>query len=115
MPTVVSYKVGVTRSHKPGPVRSLTLKLDKPSDGATGVTLFFFEKELPAFGFLNRSTSTVVVNLPLADFEPTYHILNTEKPVFTHFRIHGDDNKLLSFDVSTSEEPVGEGPVDTSP
>jgi hypothetical protein len=115
MPAVVSYKVGVTRSHKPGPARWLSLKLDSASDGATWATLFFFEKPAPLFGFLNRATSTVVVNLPLADFDPTYNILNTEKPVYIHFRIDGDEHRLLSFDVSTSEEPVGEGPVDTSP
>jgi hypothetical protein len=115
MPAIISYKVGVTRSHKPGPVRWLSLKLESAAEGATGATLFFFEKELPAFGFLNRSTSAVVVNLPIADFEPAYRILNTEKPVFANFRIHGDENRLLSFDLSTSDEPVGEGPVDQSP
>jgi hypothetical protein len=32
-----------------------------------------------------------------------------------HFRVHGDGNRLLSLDVSISEEPIGEGPVDISP
>jgi hypothetical protein len=115
MPAVASYKVGVVRSHKPGPARWLSLKLDGAAEGAKEATLFFFEKEAPNFGFLNRGTGAVVVNLPIADFAPAYDILQTEKPVFAHFRIHGDENRLLSFDLSTSEEPVGEGPVDKSP
>ncbi len=57
----------------------------------------------------------MVANLPAADFEPTYQILNTEKPVYVHYRVHGDENRLLSLDISTSEEPIGEGPVDMSP
>jgi hypothetical protein len=115
MAAVVSYKVGVTRSHKPGPVRWLSLKLESASEGAQAVSLFFYGDDAPALGFLNRDTGMVVANLPIADFEPTYRILNTEKPVFVHFRVHGDGNRLLSLDVSTSEEPIGEGPVDTSP
>jgi hypothetical protein len=115
MAAVVSYKVGVTRSHKPGPVRWLSLKLESAAEGAHSVTLFFYSADVPALGFMNRDTGTVVANLPFVDFEPTYRILNTEKPVFVHFRIHGDGNRLLSLDVSTSEEPIGEGPVDNSP
>ena len=117
MPAIVSYKVGVTRSHKVGPSRWLTLKLESPGDigSVSMVSLFYYEKEPPSLGYLTRENGTVVANLPLSDFAPTYQILNTEKPVFVHFRIHGDENRLLSLDVSTSEEPLGEGPVDTSP
>jgi hypothetical protein len=115
MPAVVSYKVGVTRSHKHGPARWLKLKLEAEAEGAHEVSLFFYEKEPPNLGFLNRERSLLVANLPAPDFAPIYQILNTEKPVFAHYRIHGDENRLLSLDVSTSEEPIGEGPVDHSP
>jgi hypothetical protein len=116
MPAIVSYKVGVTRSHKTGPVRWITLKLDPDSnEGPGSASLFFYEGQPPALGFLNRRTSTAIVNLPLADFGSIYDIVNKEKPVYFYFRIQGPDHHLLSFDVSTSEEPVGEGPVDTSP
>jgi hypothetical protein len=115
MSAIISYKVGVTRSHKPGPSRWLTLKLESVTDGAQTLTLFFYEKEAPALGFLNRETSSLVANLPIADFAPTYDILQTEKPVYAHFRVHSADHRLLNIVISTSEEPVGEGPVDNSP
>jgi hypothetical protein len=114
MSDIISYKVGVTRSHKPGPTRWLTLKLGTPAEGARSAALYFHDKEVPALGYFNRETSSVVINLPSADFEPTYRILNTEKPVFLHLRVQGDEHRLLSFDISTSEEPLGEGPTDRS-
>jgi hypothetical protein len=113
--TVVSYKVGVNRATRPGPVRSLTLKLAETEGGISGVSLFFYEKAPSALGFVNRQTGFVSVNLPLIDFEVMYQVLNTEKPVFVHWRTDPEDEKLASIDLSTSEEPVGEGPVDTSP
>jgi hypothetical protein len=115
MPAIVSYKIGVTRSHNPGPTRWLTLKLEHDNDGAHSVTMFFYEKDTPAFGFLNPETRNLVVNLPALDFDPTSRILQTEKPVYAHYRVHGAEHRLLSIDISTSEEPLGEGPVDRSP
>src|SRR4051794_15174021 len=113
--TITSYKVGANRAARPGPVRCLTLKLAESEGGVSGVALFFHEKPPSALGFVNRQTGFVSVNLPLVDFEPMYQILNTEKPVFVHWRTDPEDEKLASIDVSTSEEPVGEGAVDTSP
>jgi hypothetical protein len=107
MPAVVS--------HKPCPSRWLSLKLETAVQGAQAVSLFFYESQASMLGFLNRDTGFLNVNLPLVDYEPIYNILQTEKPVFAHFRLHGDENRLLSLDVSTSEEPIGEGPVDNSP
>jgi hypothetical protein len=115
MPGVVSYKVGVTRSHKRGPSRWLSVQLEAEAGSVQSVSLFFYEGAVPSLGFLNRETSLLTANLPAADFEPTYQILNTEKPVYVHYRVHGDENRLLSLDISTSEEPIGEGPVDMSP
>jgi hypothetical protein len=114
MSEIISYKVGVTRSHKPGPGRWLTLRLAEPVEGAQTAAMYFHDREVPPLGYLNRESGSVVINLPAADFDPTYRILNTEKPVFLHLRVHGHEHRLLSFDVSTSEEPVGEGPVDRS-
>ena len=115
MAEISSYKVGVTRSHKPGPSRWLTLKLKTPEHGAHSLTLFFYDKEPPSFGYFNKESSCVVVNLPAADFASSYEILKTEKPVFAFFRIDANQHRLLSLDLSTSEEPPGEGPTDTSP
>jgi hypothetical protein len=115
MPVIVSYKVGVTRSQKSGPSRWLSLKFAPSTERAQSMSLFFYEKDAPGMGFHNRETAIVVANLPVSDFEPMYKILNTENPVFAHFRVHSEDDRLLSVDISTSEEPVGEGPVDRSP
>jgi hypothetical protein len=114
MPEVVSYQVGVTRSRRTGAIRWITLKFEPGHESPRSASLYFFEKDKQELGFLNRETGTVVVNLPLADFDPTYRILNTEKPVYFYFRVQGIDHHLLSVDLSTSQEPVGEGPVDAS-
>jgi|tagenome__1003787_1003787.scaffolds.fasta_scaffold20631756_2 hypothetical protein len=113
--TIISYKVGVSRAARPGPVRSLTLQLADGEGAISQVAIFFYEKQPSALGFVNRQTSFVNVNLPLVDFEPMYQVLNIEKPVFVHWRTDPEDERLASIDVSTSEEPVGEGPVDKSP
>lgn len=115
MPAIVSYKVGVIRSHNHGPSRWLTLKLESAAEGAHSIALFYYDRDAPALGFLNRETRNLVVNLPYVDFEPTARILQTEKPVFAHFRVHASDHRLLSIDISTAEEPLGEGLVDQSP
>ncbi len=106
---VRGYKVGVTRSRDTGPVRWLTLELEKPERELKHVSLFFYEKEPEDLGFVNKETGFVVANLPIADYQPMYHIVQTEKPVFVNWRIESGADALLSIDVSTSEEPVGEG------
>jgi hypothetical protein len=115
MSTVISYKVGVSRAVRSGPSRILTVQLAEAEDGVGRVSFFFYEKVPTGLGFVNRQTGFVNVNLPIADFEPMYRVLNTEKPVFVHWRTDPEDDKLASIDLSTSDEPVGEGPVDTSP
>jgi hypothetical protein len=114
MPAIATYRVGLNRSHKVGPTRWLTLTLESAIDGARAITLFFHEKEVSVFGFLNRQTSRLIANLPAADFEPTYAILQTEKPVFAHYRLDVEEDRLLSIEISTSEEPLGEGHMDRS-
>ncbi len=113
--TIISYKVGVSRAARPGPVRALTLQLAAGEGAISQVAIFFYEKPPTGLGFVNRQTGFVNVNLPLVDFDPMYHVLNIEKPVFVHWRTDPEDERLTSIDVSTSEEPVGEGPVDKSP
>lgn len=115
MPEVASYQVGVTRSHKPGARRWLTLSFGSGHESPRSASLYFFEKERPELGFLNGEAGTVTVNLPISEFDVIYRILNTEKPVYFYFRIQGIDHRLVSFDLSTSQEPVGEGPADSSP
>jgi hypothetical protein len=115
MPSVSSYKVGTSRAVRGGAVRWLTLQISNPTAGIKEVSAFFWEKVPHKLGFVNRTTGFVCVNLPLADFDPMYRILNTEQPIFVHWRTDPEDDHLASFDVSTSEEPVGEGFPDKSP
>jgi hypothetical protein len=115
MPAVTSYKVGVSRAVKGGAVRWLTLQIASPTGGIKEVSAFFWEKPPGKLGFVNRDTGFVCVNLPVSDFDPMYKVLNTESPIFAHWRTDPEDERLASFDVSTSEEPVGEGFPDKSP
>jgi hypothetical protein len=112
--TVKTYKVGVCRSKPAGPVRWLTIELATPVGATRAVSVFFYEELPRERGFANDATGFVVANMRVGDFDPMYNLLQTERPVYVHWRIDPDENKLLSIDVSTSEEPVGEGPVDKS-
>jgi hypothetical protein len=49
------------------------------------------------------------------DFEATYKLVHEEAPVFAHWRVDPEDEALLSIDLSTSDEPLGEGAPDRSP
>jgi hypothetical protein len=115
MPAILNYKVGILRSAKAGPCRWITVGMETPTDGVTSVSLFFHEKTPAQLGFLNRQTGYLNAHLPAADFDGMYRILNTEKPVFVHWRLDLDEHKLLSVDISTTEEPLGEGTPDHSP
>jgi hypothetical protein len=116
MAAIAKYKVGVLRAVRGGPVRWLTLLLEgAATSNLREVSVFFYEGPAPNFGFINRKSGIVVANLKLADFEDAYRIVQTEKPVFVHWTTDPDEEKLMSFDLSTSEEPLGEGTPDVSP
>jgi hypothetical protein len=108
---ISTYKVGVSRGRKGAPVRWLDLDLAAPEERIRRVSLFFYDEMPRSRGFRNSQTGTIMANLPVADFDPTYHILQTEKPVFVHWRTD-DDDAVISIDVSTTEEPLGEGMTD---
>jgi hypothetical protein len=115
MPAILNYKVGIVRSAKAGPCRWLTLAMETPTEGVASVSLFFHEKVPTSLGFLNTQTGFLTANLPASDFDGIYKVLNTEKPVFVHWRLDPDEHGLVSIDVSTREEPLGEGFPDKSP
>ena len=48
---------------------------------ASAVSLFFYDKEPPVFGFLNRESATLVANLRVQDFEPMFYPVGSEAPV----------------------------------
>src|SRR5688572_27324348 len=115
MPAISTYKVGVSRAVKGGPVRWISVQLSEPVGELRQASLFFHDKEPSSLGCLNHKTGFVIVNLRAVDFDATYRILNTEKPVFIHWRTDVQDDALVGFDLSTSEEPLGEGTPDESP
>jgi hypothetical protein len=110
---IKSYRVGVCRSRPKAPVRWLTLDLASPEEGVDQVTLFFYETPPRETGFRNPETRRLFANLPVADFQPMYHVVQTEKPVYLHWRLD-PENIVASIDLSTSDEAVGEGFVDGS-
>jgi hypothetical protein len=115
MPAILNYKVGIMRSAKAGPCRWITLAMETPTEGITSVSLFFHEKPPGQLGFFNRETGFLSAHLSAVDFEGIYKVLHTEKPVFVHWRLDPEEQHLASIDVSTSEEPLGEGAPDKSP
>lgn len=49
----------------------------------------------------------------LDDFADTYRVLNTERPVHFAWLAESDgESPLISWDVRSGREPVGEGPAD---
>jgi hypothetical protein len=115
MPEIAKYKVGVSRAARGGPVRWMTLKLAAPEGDLGQVSLFFHEGAQPPLGFINRGSGFVVANLPLADFDAAYNLVNIEQPVFVTWRVDASGERLISLDLCTAEEPPGEGPIDLSP
>lgn len=115
MPAILTYKVGVTRAVRGGPVRWITVQLAEPVGEIRQASLFFYDKAPSSLGCLNHKTGFAMVNFLASDFDATYRILNTEKPVFIHWRTDPEEDQLVGFDLSTSEEPLGEGTPDKSP
>ena len=116
MPALVSYKVGVSRSKRGGAARHLTLQLAAPEGKIHAVSLFFCEGKPPTkLGHINEHTGMVNVYMPAEDFDPIYKVLNTEKPVYVHWRCDPEEQQVVSIDISTDEEPLGEGTPDKSP
>jgi hypothetical protein len=94
-----------------GYVRALRLELDSSKELYKTVLLVFFEENLTKLGIQSPAEGSVVVTLPLRDFDDMYHILQTEAPVFADW-LADDEHDLKSFSLRTHEEPLGEGPAD---
>jgi hypothetical protein len=81
-----------------------------------------FKQSTPStFGEEIKNAHVVNVNLPFRDFDPMYHLLQTEKPVIASWSANitpptNNSNPLTSFSLGTkiNKEPVGEGPRDFS-
>ena len=109
---IKSYEVIVQRSAE-SPIRRV-LRLDlKPIRGNPVKTAeISFEPDPKSLGDL--SDSTPLLRLPLDDFDNAYHLLQTEKPVYFSWGFDEGGEKLAWCDLSTTEEPIGEGFTDMS-
>jgi hypothetical protein len=61
----------------------------------------------------------ISARIPVAEFDVYYDMLRSEKPVSVWFEYQAepDNNQtvaITSFSLFTGDEPLGEGPVDTS-
>lgn len=109
---IANYKIESRRTMgNGGYVRALRLELDSSKELYKTVLLVFFEENLTKLGIQSPAEGSVVVTLPLRDFDDMYHILQTEAPVFADW-LADDEHDLKSFSLRTHEEPLGEGPAD---
>lgn len=117
---VKSYYVGTNRQRDAANYhrRSISLVPKTPTAQVQHIVIYFFVGETITndadVGYVTPATTKyVVAYAPVADFEDMYNILRSEKPV--HFNWAADSsNKLYWFQISTNEEPLGEGPRDFS-
>jgi hypothetical protein len=100
---VTNYIVEVFNSSTIVDRRRISLKLET----GQSVTLRFVPLQ-PA-NWIQILGFNVHAFLPLADFDDYYRVLQTEKPLFFNAR---DEPMFLLVDITTSPEPLGEGPSD---
>jgi hypothetical protein len=110
---IEAYRVGVSRRSTDDFTRFLFLEPDPAyrGPGESGVRIFFepqpSEVGRSAAGFL-------VVTLVPEYFGDMYHILQTEKPVYFSWGFDDSGEQIVWCDLSTTEEPIGEGVTDMS-
>lgn len=87
------------------------LTLTDPSNqtGAFFQLQLVFMDPLPPFRGRLLPSRQAHCYLPLAAFEDSYHVVQTEKPVYAHGWWEDTDNSVFDAAVSTGSEPPGEG------
>lgn len=103
-----AYRVGTLRRVDSDLTHFLVLEPAPGYEGpaAAGAWLYF-SPEPPDLGYATESM--VVARLPESLFRDTYHIVQTEKPVYLTWEQDEDGHRLVSCGVTTAEEPPGEG------
>lgn len=96
-------------------VRHLYLEADPSASGTfKHFVLYFYESPGPVdAGYVNPNNGYVVPRLPLRDFSDIYHIVQSERPIYTSFAAD-DNNFIVYFQIRTDPEPTGQGPIDFS-
>ena len=57
----------------------------------------------------------ITARYPLADFEDAYRLVQMERPLYFAWHVGLGSDEVIEVLLSTSAEPIGEGPADTSP
>jgi len=115
---IKSYYVGSHRQRNASNYqrRWISLVPKTPTSTVQNIVIYFFVGETITndtdIGYVTPTTTKfVVAYAPISDFADMYHILQSEKPV--HFYWYADTaNKVQWFQITTNEEPIGEGPRD---
>ena len=110
---IEAYRVGVSRRSTDNFTRFLFLEPDPGyrGPGESGVRIFF-EPEPVEIG--RSAAGFLVLNLEREYFDDMYHLLQTEKPVYFSWGFDEDGERVIWCDLSTTEEPIGEGFADFS-
>ena len=109
---IANYKIEARRATGDGDyIRALRLTAEPTEELYKTILLVFFEETLSKLGTQCPTDGSVIVTLPIKDFDILYHILQTEAPVFVEW-LADDEHELKSFSLRTHEEPLGEGPAD---
>jgi hypothetical protein len=115
-------------SRDPGraPSQNMQIFLVPPLDHFVRNILVFFKVDVPPkLGWITGLRDSLVAFFPPDAFADFYSVLRAEKPVFAQYTLRKDahsledaaegrDTDLDSFHLTTSNEPVGEGPVNLS-
>jgi hypothetical protein len=124
-----SVQLGAFASRDPGraPSQNVQIFLDPPPEHSHGSMLIQFKVDTPrGLGHIIRAARVnLTAFFPPEAFANFYSVLRAEKPVFVQYTLREDPHSLEdaaearvvnleSFHLTTSHEPVGEGPVDLS-
>ena len=115
---IKSYYVGTNRQRNAANYhrRWISLVPKTPTATVQHIVIYFFVQETITndtdIGYATPTSSKYIVGYAnISDFADMYKILQSEKPV--HFNWYADAaNKVQWFQISTNEEPLGEGPRD---
>ena len=107
------YSVSVRRGRAHSHTKTLSLQASSSATGTFKSFALFFYENPPNLGYVNPDNGYVVPMLPEVDFDPMYHLIQTERPIYAGWQTN-DDNKLEWFSLYTGEEPPGEGLAEKS-
>jgi hypothetical protein len=111
---VGSYKVLSVRGEGYTFFRTIAI-LPKPADRSKVEAIFigFHDGSIQGFGY-SGGDPDVYCWAPLGDFTDTYHMLQTEKPLFFEWTYDNVTGRVTSYQLRSVAEPLGEGLRDYS-